>query len=95
MLADVTASGPVRLISPVIDLSGTDGTINYARWHFTDLGIPDTLVTEITMFGLNLQPGLAYPVHEKLSIGAAASAIYMDLDMDIAASTELGAPTVL
>jgi len=44
--ADVDG-GPTMLISPVVDLDGTDGTISYARWFF-DSESEDTVVTEIS-----------------------------------------------
>lgn len=44
--ADVDG-GPTMLISPVLDLDGTDGTISYARWFF-DSETGDSLVTEIS-----------------------------------------------
>ncbi|MBW7906764.1 MAG: FG-GAP-like repeat-containing protein [Phycisphaerae bacterium] len=46
--------GPTRLISPVIDLEGTDADISYARWFFCDdEGVTgqDWLVTEISNNG--------------------------------------------
>jgi hypothetical protein len=47
--ADVDG-GPTKLISPVIDLDGTDGIISYARWFF-DSSTGDSLVTEISNDG--------------------------------------------
>ena len=44
--ADVDG-GPTVLVSPAIDLDGTDGTISYARWFF-DSETGDSLVTEVS-----------------------------------------------
>ncbi len=47
-------NGPTILVSPVIDIAGTDAVISYARWHFTsDQGNKeeDLLVTEVTNDG--------------------------------------------
>ncbi len=49
-LSDVDG-GPTRLISPVIDLSGTDAFISYAYWVFSDIGIHDVLVVEVSNDG--------------------------------------------
>ncbi len=43
--------GPTILTSPVIDLQDSDALISYARWHFSALGTPDTLKTQITSNG--------------------------------------------
>ncbi len=44
--ADVDG-GPTSLVSPAIDLDGTDGTVSYARWFF-DSETGDALVTEVS-----------------------------------------------
>jgi len=44
--ADVDG-GPTILMSPAIDLDGTDGTLSYARW-FYDSEVGDSLVTEVS-----------------------------------------------
>lgn len=44
--------GPTLLISPPIDLAGSDALITYARWHFSSEGVPDVLKTEVTGNGL-------------------------------------------
>jgi hypothetical protein len=46
--------GTAILTSPVLDLSGTDAIVSYARWHFSNTGgtsIPDALVTEVSNNG--------------------------------------------
>ncbi len=48
--------GTTILRSPVLDLSGTDATITYSRWHFSSIdtgSTPDPLVTEISNDGTN------------------------------------------
>jgi len=44
--ADVDG-GPTILVSPAVDLDGTDGTISYARWFF-DSETGDALYTEVS-----------------------------------------------
>ncbi|MCP4759956.1 MAG: hypothetical protein GY876_10925 [Planctomycetes bacterium] len=44
--ADVDG-GPTALVSPAVDLDGTDGTISYARWFF-DSEASDALYTEVS-----------------------------------------------
>lgn len=40
--------GPTRLISPLIDLAGTDGTVSYAQWFFChNAGTPEADVLRI------------------------------------------------
>ncbi len=51
--------GPATLTSPVIDLSGSDAIIEYARWHFSGVGgasIPDALLTEVSNDGVGWTP---------------------------------------
>lgn len=44
--------GPTRLISPVIDLAGSDATISYSKWFFSGgSATPDTLRVEISNNG--------------------------------------------
>ena len=43
--------GPTRLISPPIDLTGTDAMITYKRWFFTATGLADSLITEVSNDG--------------------------------------------
>ncbi|MCH7703405.1 MAG: VCBS repeat-containing protein, partial [Planctomycetes bacterium] len=45
--ADVDG-GPTYLISPMLDLSGTDATITYDRWMFSGLGELDSLTTDVS-----------------------------------------------
>ncbi|MCH7721003.1 MAG: VCBS repeat-containing protein [Planctomycetes bacterium] len=45
--ADVDG-GPTFLISPSIDLSGTDGTISYARWMYSTLNDVDDLTVDVS-----------------------------------------------
>ncbi len=40
--------GPAYLLSPLIDLDGTDGMISYARWVFSATGVEDLLTVEIS-----------------------------------------------
>ncbi|MHC5026348.1 MAG: choice-of-anchor J domain-containing protein, partial [Planctomycetota bacterium] len=40
--------GPTRLISPQVDLDGTDGSITFARWHYSALGSPDAMTVQIS-----------------------------------------------
>ena len=47
--ADVDG-GPTRLLSPVFDLSGIDGTISYSRWMYDSQG-QDLLETEVSNDG--------------------------------------------
>ncbi len=43
--------GPTRLMSPTIDLSGTDANISYARWLYSRSGVPDQLIVEVSSDG--------------------------------------------
>ncbi len=43
--------GPTRLISPPIDLDGSDAVISYARWFFSDSLPDDTLTIEVSNNG--------------------------------------------
>ncbi len=45
--------GPTILTSPPIDLAGTDAMIEYARWHFTQSGTPDSLKTQVSDNGVD------------------------------------------
>ncbi|MCH7721002.1 MAG: VCBS repeat-containing protein [Planctomycetes bacterium] len=45
--ADVDG-GPLFLISPAIDLDGTDGTISYARWMYSASGDVDLLTVDVS-----------------------------------------------
>lgn len=45
--------GPTTLTSPVFDLADVDAEVRYARWMFTNLGVADSLVTQITNNGTN------------------------------------------
>ncbi len=40
--------GPTRLTSPLLDLQGSDALISYSYWVFSDLGIHDVLVVEVS-----------------------------------------------
>ena len=40
--------GPTRLVSPLIDLAGSDAYISYDRWFFTDLGVADSLQVAVS-----------------------------------------------
>lgn len=40
--------GPVRLVSPTIELTTADAEIRYARWFYTNVGTPDELVVEVS-----------------------------------------------
>jgi len=40
--------GPTRLISPLLDLTGTDAFISYSRWAFSSFGIHDALIVEVS-----------------------------------------------
>ena len=40
--------GPTYLLSPLIDLDGTDGIITYARWVFSATGVEDLLTVEVS-----------------------------------------------
>lgn len=44
--ADVDG-GPTNLLSPVLDLAGTDATISYSRWFFRD-NVGDALLAEVS-----------------------------------------------
>jgi CxxC motif-containing protein (DUF1111 family) len=52
--ADVDG-GPTDLLSPVIDLQGTDGTVSFSRWFFSESGTPDTLTVWVTDDGVDWQ----------------------------------------
>ncbi|MCP3902620.1 MAG: hypothetical protein GY715_03205 [Planctomycetes bacterium] len=43
--------GAVYLESPLINLLGTDATISYSRWFYTEFGIPDQMRVEISATG--------------------------------------------
>ena len=43
--------GPTYLISPVVDLAGSDALVSYARWAFTSVGTPDSLTVEVSNDG--------------------------------------------
>jgi hypothetical protein len=43
--------GPTHLISPIIDLDGTDAEITYDRWFYTEFGEPDFLTVSISNDG--------------------------------------------
>ncbi|MHC4108848.1 MAG: dockerin type I domain-containing protein, partial [Planctomycetota bacterium] len=43
--------GPTYLVSPVIDLTGTDAVITYQRWFFSDSNANDELLTEVSNDG--------------------------------------------
>ncbi|MCO6439234.1 MAG: S8 family serine peptidase [Phycisphaerae bacterium] len=45
--------GPVRLLSPVIELQAPDAEINYARYFHSTGGIPDRLTVELSRDGGN------------------------------------------
>ncbi len=45
--------GATFLVSPVMDFAGTDGIVTYKRWHFSTLGTPDRLLTEVTGNGVD------------------------------------------
>ena len=47
--ADVDG-GPTRLLTPVLDFGGTDGTISYARWFYDSFGV-DVLQTHVSNDG--------------------------------------------
>jgi len=51
-------------------------------------------ITEATLFGLLIQPTLAYPVTDWLSIGAGAAVLYTSLDEELRAGQDALAPTV-
>jgi hypothetical protein len=46
-VADVDG-GPTQLLSPTLDLAGTDATISYDRWFYTLSGDTDEMVTEVS-----------------------------------------------
>ncbi|MCP3902590.1 MAG: VCBS repeat-containing protein [Planctomycetes bacterium] len=68
-LANDVDGGPTHLVSPLLDLAGTDAEINYSRWFFSDLGVPDTLTVEITATGG--EPWIAVPEHVTTGTGGA------------------------
>ncbi|MHC4948330.1 MAG: FG-GAP-like repeat-containing protein [Planctomycetota bacterium] len=48
--------GPTTLISPAFDLGGTDGTVSYSRWVFSDGSFghtPDTMAVEVSGNGVD------------------------------------------
>jgi len=52
-----------------------------------------TFVTQASLAALNLQPSLAYPVTDWLSIGVGVSIVYSWLDLKFRASSDSAAPT--
>ena len=40
--------GPTFLVSPVIDLAGSESVVSYARWAFTATGVTDSLIVEVS-----------------------------------------------
>jgi long-chain fatty acid transport protein len=52
--------------------------------------VSGTFVTEASLSALNLQPTLAYPVTEWLSLGVGASVIYAWMDLSLRTGSELG-----
>jgi hypothetical protein len=49
--ADDVDGGPTTLTTPVFDLLDNDGFVSYARWAFSESGIHDVLVVEISNNG--------------------------------------------
>lgn len=43
--------GPVSLLSPVIPLTAADAEVSYARWFYSDIGVTDSLVVEMSRDG--------------------------------------------
>ena len=64
------------------------GEVDYdASW------VGRTFVTEASLAALNLQPTVAYPVTDWLSIGVGTSIVYSWLDLEFRASSDVAAPT--
>ncbi len=40
--------GPTYLLSPIIDLEGSESAVSYARWAFTADGVPDAMTVEVS-----------------------------------------------
>ena len=40
--------GPTYLLSPIVDLGGSESVVRYARWAFTADGMPDALAIEVS-----------------------------------------------
>ncbi len=40
--------GPTYLISPIIDLAGSESVVSYARWAYTRTGVADALTVEVS-----------------------------------------------
>ena len=40
--------GPTYLVSPIVDLDGSESVVRYARWAFTADGVPDALSIEVS-----------------------------------------------
>jgi len=40
--------GPTYLVSPIVDLGGSESVVRYARWAFTADGVPDALTIEVS-----------------------------------------------
>ena len=40
--------GPTYLVSPIIDLAGSESVVSYARWAFTRVGVDDALTVEVS-----------------------------------------------
>jgi long-chain fatty acid transport protein len=53
-----------------------------------------SLVTEVAIVAFNIQPALAYPITDWLSIGAGANIFYVDFDQQFRANLAADAPTV-
>ncbi|MHC5109835.1 MAG: FG-GAP-like repeat-containing protein [Planctomycetota bacterium] len=43
--------GPTYLLSPQLDLEGTDAFISFDRWYFTSGGLADTMMVEVSATG--------------------------------------------
>jgi hypothetical protein len=73
--------GPFHLISPLIDLSGADATISYARWFFSD-GIPGTHVPDALSVSVSADDGLTWvpvPEHTTGGTGSAWEIVAFDV----------------
>ena len=44
--------GPTYLVSPIIDLAGSESLVSYARWAFTATGVADSLSVEVSDDGV-------------------------------------------
>jgi hypothetical protein len=53
--ADVDG-GPTDLVSPAIDLEGTDGIVRFSRWFYSSSGTPDTMTVSVTADGTTWHP---------------------------------------